>query len=95
MSLGSLWGAAGSAALAADVSLVSILQAGDWAKVSTLTRHCFPLTLLLWTGTGTLYSVLCWASVSRSSAGKCQTLAYTHSCICWAVGLLGHSSPQY
>ena len=37
MSPGSLWGAA---ALAAGVSLVSILQAGDWARVSTLAR-CF------------------------------------------------------
>ena len=41
MSLGSLWGAAASAALVADVSLVSILQAGDWARVSTLARHYF------------------------------------------------------
>ena len=35
-----LWGAA-SAALVAGVSLVSILQAGDWARVSTLVRHYF------------------------------------------------------
>ena len=40
MLLGSL-GAAAFAALAADVSLVSILQAGDWARVSTLARHHF------------------------------------------------------
>ena len=39
MSLGSLWGAAASAALAAGVSLVTILQAGDWTRVSTLARH--------------------------------------------------------
>ena len=32
MSLGSLWGVAASAALAAGVSLVTILQAGDWAQ---------------------------------------------------------------
>ena len=38
---GSLQGAAASAALAAGVSLVSILQAGDWARVSTPARHCF------------------------------------------------------
>ena len=43
-------------------------------------------TLLLWIGKRTLYSVLCWASVSRSSPGKCQTLTYNQSCICWAVG---------
>ena len=41
MSLGSLWGAAASAALVAGVSLVSILQTGDWAKVSTPARHYF------------------------------------------------------
>ena len=41
MSLGSLWGVAASTALGAGVSLVSILQAGDWAKVSTPARHYF------------------------------------------------------
>ena len=41
MSLGSLWGVAASAALAAGVSLVTILQAGDLARVSTPARHCF------------------------------------------------------
>ena len=47
LSPGSLWQAA---ALAAGVSLVSILQAGDWARVSTPARHYFSLyitTLLL------------------------------------------------
>ena len=39
MSLGSCWGAA---ALAVEVSLVSILQVGDWATVCTLARHYFP-----------------------------------------------------
>ena len=41
MSPGSLWGAAASAALAVGVSLVSILQAGDWARVSTPDRPYF------------------------------------------------------
>ena len=41
MSPGSLWGVAASAALAAGVFLVSILQAGDWAPVSTPARHYF------------------------------------------------------
>ena len=41
MSLGSLKGVAASAALAAAVSLVTILQAGDWARVSTPARHYF------------------------------------------------------
>ena len=39
MSLGSLQGVAASAAIAAGVSLVTILQAGDWARVSTPVRH--------------------------------------------------------
>ena len=41
ISPGSLVGAAGFAALAAGVSFVSILQAGDWAIVSTTARHYF------------------------------------------------------
>ena len=86
MCLGSLQGAASSAALAAGVSLVSILQAGNWAKVSTQARHYFPPTLLLGISTRILYSMLCWASVSMCSLGKCQTLTYIESCICWAVG---------
>ena len=41
MSPGSLQGVAASAALAAGVSLVTILQAGDWDQVSTPARHYF------------------------------------------------------
>ena len=41
MSPGSLWGASASAALVAGVSLVSILQAGDWARVSKPGKHYF------------------------------------------------------
>ena len=41
MSPGSLWGIASSAALAASVSMVTILQVGDWARVSTPARHYF------------------------------------------------------
>ena len=41
MSLGSLWGVAAYAALVAGVSLVTILQAGDWTKVSTPAIHYF------------------------------------------------------
>ena len=41
MSQGSLQGIATSAVLAAGVSLVIILQAGDWARVSTPARHYF------------------------------------------------------
>ena len=41
MSQGSLWGVAASAALPAGVSLVTILQEGDWARVSTPAMHYF------------------------------------------------------
>ena len=41
MPLGTLWGAAGSAALVTGVFLVSILQAGDWARVCTPARYYF------------------------------------------------------
>ena len=41
MSLGSLQWVAASTALEAGVSLVSILQAGDWTRVSTPARHYF------------------------------------------------------
>ena len=50
MSPGSLQGAAASVALAAGVSLVSILQAGDWVRVSTTARHYFShyITTMNW-----------------------------------------------
>ena len=41
MSPGSLWDPAASAALAVGIFLVSILQAGDWASMSTPVRHYF------------------------------------------------------
>ena len=41
MSPGSLQGVAASAALAAGVSQVTILQVGDWTRVSTPARHYF------------------------------------------------------
>ena len=48
--LGSLWGVAASAALAAGVSLVTILQAGDWTRVSMPARHYFStyITMMDW-----------------------------------------------
>ena len=41
MSQGTSQGAATSATFEAGVSLVSILQAGGWARVSTTSRHFF------------------------------------------------------
>ena len=70
ISLGSLQGAVTSAALVAGISLVSILQVGDWARVSTPARHYFSPISLLQIGTRILYSVLYWASVSRCFTGK-------------------------
>ena len=86
MPLESPQGVAASAALTAGVSLVSTQQAGDWARVSMPARHLFAPTLLLQISTRILYSMLCWASVSRCSLGKCQTLTYIKSCKCAAVG---------
>ena len=42
MSLGAFQGVVPHAALAAGVSVVSILKADDWARVSTLTKHYVP-----------------------------------------------------
>ena len=61
MYLGSLQEAA---ALAAGVSLVSILQAGDWTEFLHQIHTIFPPTSLLLISTRIMYSVLCWASVS-------------------------------
>ena len=52
----------------------------------------FPPTLLLQIGTRTLYSLLCWASVSKCSLGKCQTLTYIQSCIYCGVDPALHPS---
>ena len=43
MSLGYLWRAAASTAFTVGVSLVSILQAGDWDNISTPARHYLSL----------------------------------------------------
>ena len=41
MSVGALAGSAVSTDFGAGISMVSILQEGDWAKVSTTDRHYF------------------------------------------------------
>ena len=79
MSLGSLWGVAASAVLAAGVSLVTILQVGDGPEFLHQLGTISLLTLLLWISTRTQCSVQCWVSVISSSPGKCQTLTYTQS----------------
>ena len=50
MSLGTLQGAVVSAAFVAGVSLVSILQAGNWTRVSIADTHYFSayITVMYW-----------------------------------------------
>ena len=93
MSPGTLCGAVMSAALVTGVSLVSILQAGDWASVSTPTRYSFPLTSLLQISTRIQFNVLSWVSVSNHNMAKCQTLTYIKSSK--YVEPLGHRPSQY
>ena len=88
MSPGSLQGVAASAALVVGVSLVTILQAGVTGPEFLNQLGTISLaTLLLQIGTRTLCSMQCWASVSRSSLGKCQSFTYIQSCTCWDVRL--------
>ena len=90
MSLGFFWEAAASAATAGGISLVSILQEGDLAKVLHQLDTIFLPTLLLWIGTRSLYSVVCWASVRRSFLGKSTIDLYSvwHMLGHWAVAVL-------
>ena len=69
-----------SVALAAGVSLVSILQAGDWPRVSTQARYYFLHTSMLCISTRILFSMLSWASVHIQLASKFQTLTCIKSC---------------
>ena len=64
ISPGSIQGAAASACLVTGISLVFLHQ-----------QDTFPPTTLLQIGTRILCSMLYWASVSRHSPGKCQTLS--------------------
>ena len=93
MSLGSLCSAMTSAPLVAGVSLVSMLQAGDWTGVSALARHYLSIyiTAVDWYKDPVQCVVL--ASVSRWFLGKCLTLIYIYSLV--IIGLLGNSCPQY
>ena len=87
MSPSTLWGAAVSTAFVAGVSLVSILQAGDWARVSTLAR-CYIFTYITPMDQhqdSIQYAV--WASVSSKLVGKCQLDLYKVLHICLAVAL--------
>ena len=82
MSPGTLHGAVVSAAFVAGVSLLSILKAGDWARVPT-PDIIILLTSLLLIGTRIPFNKLSWVSVSSHFVGNCQNLTYK---ICWVVG---------
>ena len=55
-----LWALSGGLLLPAGVSLVSILQAGDWTRVSTLARHYFStyITTMEWHQDSVQHAVL-------------------------------------
>ena len=91
MSQGSLWDAAASSSLVAGISLVSILQVGDWARVSTPAKHYFPPVTLLQISTSILCNMLYWASVHRCFL----VLSNIDLCSLANVGLSGLSSPHY
>ena len=80
MSLGTIQGAAVSVAFAAGVFLGSIMQAGEWATVSTSARHYFAtyITTTDCHQDSIQHAVL--ALVSSQLFGKCQTLSYIKSC---------------
>ena len=86
MSPGTLQGDMALADFAAGVSMVFILQAGDWARVSTLARHFFQHISLLQVSIVIPCSMLSLALVTSQLVVKCQTLSYVKSC--WYVGLL-------
>ena len=89
MSLGTSWGATLSVAFGAGNSLLSILQAGYWARFSTTARHYFStyITTTNW-HYNFIVSTLSQSSVCSGPVDKCQTLIYVKSC--GYVGLSGH-----
>ena len=60
MSPGTLQGVLAFAALAIGVSLVFILQANDWARVSAPARHYFSTYIIQHISTRILLSILSW-----------------------------------
>ena len=74
-----------SEALVAGVSLVSILKAGDWARVHNPAGHYFSTYITNTDQHHTLCSKLSLALVSSQIVGKCQALTYVVMQICSAV----------
>ena len=77
----------------AGIFLVSILQAGDWARVSSQATHYLSTYITATDSPKIQCRVLSWALVSSQPVGKCQTLTYMMSC--GYDVLSGYSSPQY
>ena len=93
MSLGSLWGVAASVALAAGVSLVTIMPAGDWNRVSTPARHYFSTYITTYGSAPGLHAACHagpqWVGPLQVSVKHWLIISLAY------VGLSGHSSPQY
>ena len=91
MSLGTLHAVVASATLVAGISFVSILQAVDWARISTSATHYFLSISLQTFGTICGLSPVCCSGPQQvNHFGNCRTL----TCInlvdilgCWAMAL--------
>ena len=93
MSTGTVRSAAVYVAFATGVSLLSILQVDDWARVSTPARHYFSTYITTTDQYQDSVSEISWASLSSQLGVKFRTLTYIKSC--GYVGVSGHSSTQY
>ena len=86
------WALSGAAALAAGISLVSMLQACDWTKVSTPARQFFYLHYYYRLAPG-LCTACCdgpqWVNLLLVSVKQWLILSLAY------VGLSGCSPPQY
>ena len=82
----------GAAALAAGVSLVSILQAGDLARISNWARNFFNIYLYYRSTTGFHAASCFWSWWVVNLLVRVKLDLYKS---CRFVGLLGHRYPQY
>ena len=91
MSVGTLQGAAASAALVAGVSLVAFLLTGDWARVPTPARHYFQYISLVQIRTRNLCSMQSWALVSSHfffiKVKHWVMWSLVDMLACWAIAL--------
>ena len=80
LSPGILYGAVVPVALAAGVSLVSVLQTGDWTRDSTPVKTYFSTYIITSNHHQDSIQSTVLASVSSLLVGRCQTMAYIKSC---------------